>query len=220
MTVPQLAKALAAADEDWRAGTSERDISRTGRLAKIFQDGGWGYSVGLDSAGRVLDWCGIAVGAWLYRAGLRPEHRKSFFQTTNVRGFFAYNTSLETRRRMVLQLDGRPIRDVHAAAGALRSWTETAELRARPLAAWDVKPGDVLLIAHDGRTTSADHIAMVTAFDARSGRLETIEGNARGFDASGRDTRDAVVRKARDLSSVAVRNTIYGVGRLSRLDFA
>ena len=74
-----------------------------------------------------------------------------------------------------------------------------------------------MLIAHKGQTNKADHIALFESWDGRT--LTTLEGNASGVLSNGKSTRSGVVRKQRDLGNVTVRNTIFGVGTFSKVDF-
>lgn len=216
-----LQKTLQEADKDWRARTSERDISPEGRLAAIFNDSGWSrYGVDrYETTGRPKDWCGMSVAAWAYRAGLLKDHRPSMWHTEGVRSFFSYTRVGNTHRRTATEVRGRPVEQWHTSEGKRRRWVETDELRAIPMRELPLKAGDVVLISHSGSRQRADHIALVSSWDAERGLLGTIEGNASGYDPDGRAVRDQVIRKSRDLSSAEVRNTLFGVGRFSPLDF-
>ena len=213
---PVMKKTLREAQKDLSKHITSADLEDDGPLAAIFADSGWSKRVDVRD-GKVMDWCGMAVGAWLHRGGMRAEHRKSFWATENVRSFFSYAKKGTTHRRTELAVGGKPIEAAHAAAGAKRQWLEAEALRAIPWRELDIEAGDVVLIAHNGRLTGADHIALVEAFDGRY--LTTLEGNASGKLADGRSTASGVVRKQRDLANAATRNTLFGVGRLSKLDF-
>jgi hypothetical protein len=58
---------------------------------------------------------------------------------------------------------------------------------------------------------------MVKAWDGRL--LTTIEGNAAGLGPAGDRRKDAVVERKTDLSKASARRLIYGVGRVSAMDF-
>lgn len=204
------------AHRDLSKNIENSQVERTGPLSAIFKDSGWSNTVDIRD-GKVMDWCGMAVAAWAWRAGLVPVHRRSFWATSNVRSFFSYATK-GSHNRTLLELNGKPIREVHAAAGSVRKWLETDQLRAVPLKSLDIQPGDVVLIAHRGQTTGADHIALVESFDGR--KLITLEGNASGKLPNGKTVRSGVVRKSRDLGDVQIRATLFGVGRFSKLDYA
>lgn len=209
-------KTVQEAHRDLSKNIDSTQLEKSGNLSAIFKDSGWSNSVDVRD-GKVMDWCGMAVAAWSWRAGLLPVHRRSFWATSNVRSFFSYATK-GAHNRTLRELNGKPIQEVHAAAGSLRKWLETHELRAVPLKSLDIEPGDVVLIAHRGQTTGADHIALVESFDGR--KLITVEGNASGTLPNGKAVRSGVVRKSRDLSDVQIRATLFGVGRFSKLDFA
>lgn len=208
---------LKRAHEDFLACIQSTDAPKDSALAAIFRDSGWSNHADVRD-GKIMDWCGMSVAAWLYRGGgLQEAHRKSFWATGGVESFFTYGAS-GSHRRTITTLNGAPIKSVHADAGSLRKWTPAASLRALPLSKWDVQAGDVVLIAHKGQTTGADHIAMIDHWDGRY--LATYEGNASGIMSNGLKTSSGVVRKTRDLQNTTVKNTIYGIGRLSRLDYA
>lgn len=209
-------KIVQEARRDIAKNIERSQTAKDGPLAAIFKDSGWSNSVDIRD-GKVLDWCGMSVGAWSYRAGMLPQHRRSFYATSNVRSFFSYTKKGNTHGRTAMEIDGKPIVQVHEAAGSMRRWSETTELRSARLDALDIQSGDVILIAHDGRTSSADHIALVESFDGRL--LTTLEGNASGVLTSGKRTSSGVVRKTRDLADDRVRKTLFGVGRFSKVDF-
>jgi hypothetical protein len=78
------------------------------------------------------------------------------------------------------------------------------------------KPGDVVLLDWAGHN-DADHITMVKSWDGS--KLTTMEGNASGLGPAGEKRREAVVTRTLDLSKSANARLVYGVGRLSPMDF-
>lgn len=226
--------ALAAAEADWRAHTGEYDASPTGRYIAIVKDGTqgdfgipptYGY---LDAEGNPRDWCGFAVGAWLNRAGLHDDHRKSLYHVENVEAFFTYGARKNTNpKRLMVEykgLDGatwEALVKIHTRLGQLRTWTDALAIRATPLAQLRFKPGQVVLINHYGAVDKAHHITMVRSWDGRF--LERIEGNASyrigGAGPNGEKWSDAVVVVRMDLADPAQLKRIYGVGTLSLHDF-
>lgn len=216
------AAAVDEAVEDWRGGASERDASDDGLLAKIFADSGFSPRVSYRPNGKIFDWCGMAVCAWLVRVGLAHGLRRStFWATRNVVDFFTYSRSPVNpkRTKTKVRVGGREVllRDHHTERGALRKWIGWQDVRATPLEALDVLPGDIVLINHHGETNGAHHITMVRSYE--SSVLETIEGNATGNDIHGVRQTDAVVVNRRDLAHAAQRRKIFGIGRLSGVDF-
>ena len=216
---------IVEARRDWEAGATEADVSKAGRLAGIFRDSGWSKN-GVDvsaKTGKPKDWCGMSIAAWGFRAGLLPVHRRSFWATDNVRSFFSYGKAGRVHHRTareVTLVDGTVVVvvDWHSERGQRRTWRETAALQRLPLAKWDLQPGDVGLINHNGKTDRAHHIVLVESFDGVT--LTTLEGNATGLAPDGSRRRQGVVRVVRDLRNETVRATIFGVGRFSPLDFA
>lgn len=213
--------AVAAAEQDWHAGTSEADLSSKGLLAAIFRDSGWSKS-GVDKKpdGKAKDWCGMAVVAWFKRVGLDLDHCMTFWATSNVHSCFTYSRRGSTHRTMKkVRVNGawRLIEAWHAEQGSVRHWYDFNAVRTTDLAQLDVRPGDVVLINHNGKTDGAHHIAMVRSWNGTT--LETIEGNASGLGPAGQTRHDAVVVNQRDLSVPAQRKKVFGIGRLSAQDF-
>lgn len=217
-----LPKAVAEAEADWRAGTSEADTSRDGNLGAIAYDSGWSkYGDILNEQGKAWDWCGMAVVSWLVRSGLAQTLRRSFFATGNVHDFFTYRhpprNSDRTKEWVRIDNKLQRIQSYHAQLGKPRRWCGYDVVRSTELGALDILPGDVVLINHNGETDGAHHITMVRSWDGRV--LETIEGNASGSAPDGSARRDAVVINRRDLESDRARKKIFGIGRLSVADF-
>jgi hypothetical protein len=214
---------------DWHAPTSGQDLRPDGPLSLIFRDSGWSNRVDVKD-GKARDWCGMAVAAWNHRAGtLAAALRREFWHTTNVEAFFSYGRH-GTRRRhhefVVVDGQRQRVEDWHAQSGALRGFLtrrpRSSKVGALDLIPWQewgqwVRPGDVLLIAHRGQTTGANHIAMVERVEGPV--VHCLDGNARGIGPDGRRTSHAsVVRIERRIDTAAERNKIYMVGRLSPLD--
>lgn len=217
----RLDAAIAAAEQDWNAGTSEADLSPKGLLAAIFRDSGWSI-LGVDRGpdDKAKDWCGMAVVSWLKRAGLDRDHRATFWATSNVHSCFTYSRRGSAHRTMKqVKVNGawRLIEAWHAEQGSVRLWYDFDAVRTTDLAQLDVRPGDVALINHLGKTDGAHHITMVRRWDGKV--LETIEGNATGLGPAGERRREAVVINQRDLADPAQRKKIFGIGRLSAQDF-
>lgn len=212
-----LASALAFARTDWQAEAGEQDTAPTGRLAAIFRDSGWSFRV--DTAQRPKEWCGLAVAAWLHRAGLPKAHRATFFHTSNIESFFTYakrGVTHRTRREAVVDGAWTSIEAWHTTHAKLRGWRTHTSLRAGAHDALAFEPGDIVLTNRWGRTDSAHHITMVASWDGKI--LQTIEGNASGTGPNGR-RKEAVILNDRDLSDATQRNQLWGAGRLSPLDF-
>lgn len=213
------------ARRDWEACTTEADVAKTGRLAAIFRDSGWSKS-GVDispKTNKPKDWCGMSVAAWGFRASMLAVHRRSFWATDNVRSFFSYGRAGRVHHRTAREVtlaDGSVVEVAawHAERKQERTWRETGALQRLPLAEWDLAPGDVALINHDGKTDRAHHIVLVESFDGAT--LTTLEGNATGLAPNGSRRRQGVVRVVRDLRVDTVRATIFGIGRFSPLDFS
>ena len=216
-----LAGAVQEAEKDWHAGTSEADVSKNGGLAAIFRDSGWSpHGVDKGPKGLPKDWCGMAVGSWLVRAGMDLDHRKSFFATSNVHSQFTYGargSSHRTKKEVLVDGTWRLVKGHHEAKGARRRWLDFKAVRETPLADLDIQPGDVVLINHVGGTDGAHHIAMVRSWDGEI--LETIEGNASGLGPDDQRRKEAVIINRRNLTQLPDRRKIFGIGRLSELDF-
>lgn len=206
----------------WKRRVVEGDAATD----EIAHDAGWGDSIDKRDGG-TWDWCGMFVGACMVRAGLCKALRRGFFHTRNVERMLTYRWE-DRVPRWVWDEPTQAWCDVrawHEAEGSLRCWRGHDALDLRTL---DIRPGDIVLIDHqgDGR---ADHITLAERFDADTGVLVTLEGNGRGTvvrrvldDGSVEEStakRDSVVRNQRDLRLPAQWKKLYGVGRLSALDF-
>lgn len=215
-----LTRALAAADRDWRANVGEHDRPS---LDRMFIASGFARQAPRPEDAKVPDWCGMAVGLWLQDGGLNPRFGRSFLHCLNVEAFFTYGQKSNVNPRRLdthISLEGqwRSIRDFHG--GMSRRWLDRKQVRDRLVdeVEWPdlFQPGDVMLVDWSGRD-AADHITMVYAWDGRT--LITREGNATGRGPDGKQRRDAVVERRLDLAMDSSRRLVYGVGRLSPMDF-
>ncbi len=213
--------AVARANELWQRRVNEANAAEMAQLAR---DCGWGNDINKDGGG-TWDWCGFFCAAALFHAGLHPNLRRGLYHTQNVQDLFRYRYGHRVHRWLHddTTRTWKTVEDYHRERGLLRTWKTNAELTAAGHAALDLRPGDVVLIDHtaDG---SADHIVLVDSYDAASGMLVTVEGNASGQlppSASGPASapRDAVTKNRRDLSQAAQLRKIFGVGRPSLVDF-
>lgn len=218
--------AVAEAMKVWTVGASEK---KKGSTKAIAEDSGMDHSI-FKKDGTIYEWCGMFAAAMLYRAGFCRELRGGLYHTKNAVRFFTYEYDDDRVPRWVWDealAAWRETRELHAAQGSLRRWIDRKALASCDLASLDVGVGDVALIDHkaDGR---ADHITLVESYDPATGVLKTIEGNGYGWvakvDPDGavnfdREEGDAVVRVERDLKDPSARKKLFGVGRLSRVDF-
>lgn len=213
---------LDAAERAWRAHAGEHDRSAGGLLNEIFVAAGWGSrGVPKGAEDKVPDWCGMFVAWCLLAGGANAAMNTSFLHTLNVEAFFTYGARANVNPRRLdseVHIAGSwmPIRVWHQSAGALRRWHAFGP-GAEDVAGLDIAPGDVLLIDWSLRRTDADHIALVRSWDGRW--LRTFEGNRRGRGPAGEDWRESVVACEYDLASPHDLALVYGIGRLSPLDF-
>lgn len=219
-----LARALAAADRDWRNNVGEHDRPS---LDRMFAASGFARQAPRAWDAKVPDWCGMAVGLWLQDGGMNPAFGRSFLHTLNVEAFFTYGRQKNVNPRRLdtrTEVDGvwRTIVDVHLGAGPghLRKWIDRANVSVRlkddAMLLELFAPGDVVLIDWAG-VNDADHITMCKSWDGKT--LTTVEGNASGLGPDGKRRRDAVVERKLDLTKPAERRLVYGVGRMSPMDF-
>lgn len=213
--------AVAAATAFWKTGMSE---SRRGSTDVVAQESGFDHTVGTHA------WCGMFVAASYARAGLCKALRKGFYEVTNVRDYFTYAYHERTPGWVWDPAADawRPMRAYHVERGAPRQWLDHDAIAKADLAALDIRPGDVALIDHQG-DGKPDHITLVEGYDPKTGVLVTLEGNGAGQIAKsvnpdgsvveGHADADAAVRNRRDLADPKQRKKIYGVGRLSAVDF-
>lgn len=222
-------RAVSEAEALWKKGIRE---DRRGTTDEIARDSGWNRFGDLrDREGNVTDWCGMFVATALFRAGLTKRLRAGFWHTTNVEHFFTYHYEERVPRWAWDEARGawRTLLELHRERAETRTWIDRKAAAQADLATLDVAPGDVVLIDHQG-DGKPDHITLVERYDAATGVLVTLEGNARGKVAAGVDidgnviegdaASDSVVRVTRDLRVARERKRIYGIGRLSALDFA
>lgn len=237
MKEEKVQEVLAQAYKDWSANTGEHDQSVKSGLTAIFKDSGWANNVTHTAAGKVRDWCGMAVDAWLFRAGMNPFHRKSFYHCMNVEDFATYGSPKGrkypfNKKRLMTEvlIDNNwiKIKDWHKQEKNLRKWIDEKTIRSTPLDKLDIRPGDVVLIDYQGPMDKeddelldeADHITMCASYNIMGkGILETIEGNASGKGPKDEKRTDSVIVNTRDLNNKDVLKRIFGILRLSDLDF-
>lgn len=223
-----LRAALEAAANDWLMGVSEADRSEGGRLDTMFRVSGFSPANGVpkDPRAKVKDWCGMAVVAWLIEGGMNVGLNTSFLHVYNVEDFFTYGRPRNRNPRRLDQFvtlgEGKEtsILGWHKSERALRRWLDRAAVADGLTGAVNpdlFREGDVVLLDWSGRN-DADHIAIVAQWDAAEKRLHTWEGNVDGLSPTGEPVQEAVVPRSYDLAG-RDRRLIYGVGRLSPLDF-
>jgi hypothetical protein len=218
-----LIKALEAADRDWRNNVGEHDRAS---LDRMFVASGFARQAPRAWDAKVPDWCGMAVGLWLQDGGMNHPYGRSFLHCLNVEAFFTYGRQRNVNPKRLdtqIQLDGKWTRIDAVQAGAMaRRWLGRSDILgrlnndARFLDLDLFKPGDVVLLDWAGHN-DADHITMVKSWDGS--KLTTMEGNASGLGPAGEKRREAVVTRTLDLSKSANARLVYGVGRLSPMDF-
>lgn len=200
--------AVLEAEKDWRANVGEHDTSEGGGLHEIFVECGWSRRVDMSPKGKPKDWCGMAVGTWCKRAGMKPSLCNDHYSTSNVRALYTYGDEGATNRYEEV---------IHTSK--MRKWLDRPSILAAgdasELDSLDIQPGDVCLIAAAGKTPH--HITMVRYYQAPI--LCTIEGNASGHGPDGERRKESVVVNLRNLSEPSTRARIYGIGRLSPLDW-
>lgn len=206
---------------EWQAGVRESGGSNRG--ARINQ-----YAANA-KFGPGYEWCGFFT-AWNYsQAGFKyPEHFASY---QKARDFFLYRSYTSRDPGLHRELD--QLRQQQQASGSARQYMIMQESPtfdyvkdykqyyghvnlAQMTFNWQtipIQPGDVALFSHG-------HVGMVISYDARSGRLETVEGNTSGTGPDGKYRSQAVVRKSYDLSKAADRQKFDGFGRAALGDFA
>lgn len=190
--------------EPGAAGIAAANKDPDNALKGIFNDADWGdisaVTVKKDDgteSKKVADWCGMFVGASLYRGGgLDEELRKGFLHTSNVLDFFNYTQKVNAARApRSVWADGEwhDLKTYHASRGAPRMWTGRAAVTATMEGdgALDVRPGDVVLIDHWGNRKAPQHITMVESYDPKTKILATIEGNTSGIQAPDGKVTDA-----------------------------
>lgn len=216
--------AVAYAEIDWYAHVTEADRSSSGAVYKMFVESKFGTKDVKPKPSQVPWWCGVAVSAWLVRAGLNTAHATSWYHVRDVEAFFTYSAHPNlVPSRVKTKIGGRPIEQVYSDAGEPRIWVDATAIRATAVQDLDLRRDDVLLINHYGATNVAQHIVLVRSYDKLTGRLETIEGNAHGLGPSGQaygtSEDSAVVVNIRLLTVPANLKKLYGYGRLSALDY-
>lgn len=210
----------------WKQGVCN---AREGSTNPIAMDSGWGTAL-KKADGTTTDWCGFFVAASCYRAGLCKALRKGFYHVDNVHNYFVYHYGERVPRWVWDDATAAwyKVHELHTARGAKRRWLHHAAIDGADLATLDILPGDVVLIDHEG-DGRANHITLAESYDPATGVLTTLEGNGMGKVAvsvaadgtvtEGPSHGPSAVRNRRNLTDKAQRRKIYGVGRLSVVDF-
>ncbi len=178
------------------SGAAEIDAQKKQKddpLNAIFQDSGFANRVtshkNSEGVDKISDWCGMFVGASLFRGGgLDEELRAGMLHTSNVLDYFQYTQAANARRvPKSIWADGEwhDLKTYHAARGSARTWQSRGAVTAvmEGGGALDVRPGDVVLIDHKGNKPAPQHITMVESYDPATHQLVTIEGNTGGIRA-------------------------------------
>jgi hypothetical protein len=178
------------------SGASEIEAQKKAKddpLNAIFKDSGFANRVtshkNSEGVDKISDWCGMFVGASLFRGGgLDEELRAGMLHTSNVLDYFQY-TQVANAGRVPKSIwaDGEwhDLKTYHATRGSTRTWQSRGAVTAvmEGGGALDVRPGDVVLIDHKGNKPSPQHITMVESYDPATHQLVTIEGNTGGIRA-------------------------------------
>ncbi|MBM4073833.1 MAG: CHAP domain-containing protein [Planctomycetes bacterium] len=216
-----LSKAIAAAERDWRNNVGEHDRAS---LDRMFIASGFARQCPRPWDAKVPDWCGMAVGLWLQDAGLNHPFGRSFLHCLNVEAFFTYGKRSNVNARRLdtlMSCDGKWQRIETLQAGAsARRWLDRGAIISKLNSGDTVdmfRAGDVVLLDWSG-INEADHITMVKGWDGKT--LTTIEGNASGLGPANERRRESVVVRYLDLDKAQNRRLIYGVGRVSPMDFS
>ncbi len=162
-------------------------------LNAIFRDSGFAGRItttkNSKNEDKVADWCGMFVGASLFRGGgLDEELRKGMLHTSNVLDYFQYQQVANAGRvPRSIWADGEwhDMKTYHGVRGSTRQWQSRAVVTEAMEGggALDVRPGDVVLIDHSGKSKTPQHITMVESYDPSTHQLVTIEGNTGGVRA-------------------------------------
>ncbi len=183
--------------EPGKEGIAKANKDKDNALRGIFKDGGWGNITHDKKKGRVADWCGMFVGASMFRgAGLDQELRMGMLHTSNVMDYFRYTQKANAKRApKSIWADGEwhDLKAYHGSRGSERKWTTRDALAAEMAgdSSPDIWPGDVVLIDHSGKKTKPQHITMVESYNAATKVLTTIEGNTGGIQAPDKKVKDS-----------------------------
>lgn len=127
------------------------------------------------------DWCGFFAADQYIQQNMDTELRSGMFHVDNVVDYFTYVYNRFPKRvKKWIHADGdwHVLRDYHEQRGALRTWTDAATLAAG--GELDIRPGDLALVDHDGKS-APDHIVMVRAYDPATSTVFLIGGNDSGM---------------------------------------
>jgi hypothetical protein len=127
------------------------------------------------------DWCGFFAVDQYIQQNMDTELRSGMFHVDNVVDYFNYVYNRFPKRiQKWIHADGdwHVLRGYHEQRGALRTWTDAETLAAG--GELDVRPGDLALVDHDGKS-APDHIVMVRAYDPVTSTVFLIGGNDSGM---------------------------------------
>jgi peptidoglycan hydrolase-like protein with peptidoglycan-binding domain len=201
---------IASARRELAAGVHE-DLgdNRGTRIDQYARDGGMGTG---------MEWCGFFTGFNYNEAaresGGRFKENIRFHSFQKARAYFEYRTYTNASATENARQDG--LQAQHQAEGSTRRWMvlngsgghRHATQNNRPHETYE--PSTLPIRAGDTALFTRGHVGLVESYDATSGRLTTIEGNAGG----GR-----VRRKTYDLNNPSDRAAFDGFGRPARGDF-
>jgi hypothetical protein len=133
------------------------------------------------------DWCGMFANAQYRDAGFHGALNMTFNSTFHAQEFFIYGSGSSNSPDLVAPHGTeprRPVQEYHRQRGSLRSWLE------REAIGHDLRPGDIVTIdwvgpndTNDGESNlrnRVDHVSIVRSYNAATGVLVTIDGNAFG----------------------------------------
>jgi hypothetical protein len=126
-------------------------------------------------------WCGMFAVDHYRHSGIDSELAAGFLHVDNVHDFFTYNHNRNARRvpRWIWADHAwHDLREYHAQRGAVRTWLTGSAIGSG--GQLDIRPGDVALI-DVGRDGTANHIVMVSSYNASTSTLLTIGGNDAGY---------------------------------------
>lgn len=158
-----------------KANASREHIDNMLRLC------GWTWEIPYLGDGQV-EWCGLFAGACWVKAGLKPEHAKTFFPSTYRLSVWAHYRAYDARNK-----NPRP---------KVGPWREVADLdETSTELPFEPQAGDILVVGNKG---VGQHIALVESWDPVKKVFRTIEGNGVGLGPDGKQ-RQGVVRAERRL---------------------
>ena len=145
-----------------------------------------------------LDWCGMFVDAQYRAAGMSGALNMVFNSTSDALQFFTYGAGSSKVPGWIQPLgqgEVRAVLDYHTERGSTRTWLAHGMFDDRNP---DLRPGDVVTLDWLGPNDKndkqanpedrADHVCIVRSYDAATGVLVTIDGNAYGARKPGPDS--------------------------------